>query len=335
MKALVCRDKKLAIETIPDPEPGPGQLILRVESCGICGTDLSLQKAGVLADGTVMGHEFAGEVLESGHGFKAGERVCALPMLSCGRCNRCKSGLGAFCQKVLLMGVGPAQGAFAELVPIAAHETVRLPAQLRPQDGALVEPMAVALHAARTARVRPGEGVVVLGAGPIGLAAVVWARHFGASQVLVSDRVPERREMAERLGATGTAEPGPALDDLLATRIPEGADVVIEAVGAPGLIQQALAAMRFRGRVVVAGVCMGPDTIQPFPAITKEASVHFVLAYEKDDFQYTIDMLEAGRISPQPMVTSQVALEDVPGAFETLATPCEQCKVLFVAGDIT
>jgi (R,R)-butanediol dehydrogenase/meso-butanediol dehydrogenase/diacetyl reductase len=164
---------------------------------------------------------------------------------------------------------------------------------------------------------------------------VVWARHFGASQVLVSDRVPERREMAERLGATGTAAPGPELDDLLATRIPEGADVVIEAVGAPGLIQQALAAVRFRGRVVVAGVCMGPDTIQPFPAITKEASVHFVLAYEKDDFQYTIDMLEAGRISPQPMVTSQVALEDVPGAFETLATPCEQCKVLFVADDVT
>ena len=331
MQALVLRGPRaLAVETLPDPTPGPGELVLRVSACGICGSDLTLYKQGLLPPGSVLGHEFCGEVVESREGFRAGERVCALPALSCGRCRRCRSGLGAYCEKQRTIGMGSAPGAFAEYVAVAAHECVRLPAEVDAVRGALVEPLAVALHAVRVGRVRRTDHVLVLGAGPIGLGAVLWARHFGAREVVVCERAPERRRIAEALGATVTASPE-ELDRALPLALPAGPSVVVEAVGAPGLIQRALDCVRFRGRVVVTGVCFGADTIQPLPALTKEASVQFALAYEKDDFQYAIDALESGRIDPLPMATGRRALADIPAAFEALAAPGDQCKVLYVA----
>jgi 2-desacetyl-2-hydroxyethyl bacteriochlorophyllide A dehydrogenase len=333
MKAVVLRGPgDLAVEAVPDPTPGDRELVLRVSACGICGTDVHLYQAGALPVGSVPGHEFCGEVMESAHGFSAGERVCSLPALSCGDCIRCRTGLGAYCPQQRTVGMGSAPGAFAEYVAVAAHETVRLPSGFGARAGALVEPLAVALHAIRVGKVRSGERCVVLGAGPIGLGAVVWARHFGAAEIIVSDPAPGRRAMAERLGATATATPD-GLPALLAQRAPEGPDTVIEAVGAPELIQSAIDCVGFRGRVVVAGVCMSPDTFRPFAAITREATLYFVLAYEKDDFQYTIDMIEGGRIDPFAMVTETVELEDVPASFAALAHPSEQCKILYVAGD--
>jgi len=171
---------------------------------------------------------------------------------------------------------------------------------------------------------------VILGAGPIGLSALVWARHFGAGEILVSDPAPSRRAMAERLGASATCAPAD-LADQVAARGPGGPQVVIEAVGAPGLIQSAIDAVGFRGRVVVAGVCMSPDTVSPLTAITREATLQFVLAYEKDDFQYTIDMLAHERIDPFPMVTGRTGLDGVPGAFAALASAGDECKSLFVS----
>jgi (R,R)-butanediol dehydrogenase/meso-butanediol dehydrogenase/diacetyl reductase len=332
MKAVVLRGPgRLEVDTVADPTPEPGQLVLRVSACGICGTDLALVRAGALAPGSVLGHEFCGEVVESGAGFSAGERVCALPALSCGGCARCRSGLGAYCQKQRTVGMGTAPGAFGEYVVVARREVVRLPEELGIRAGALVEPLAVSLHAIRVGRLRRGESCLILGGGPIGLGTAVWARHFGAGEVIVSESNPARRALAEKLGATRAVEPGDALAELLASRLPDGPDVVIEAAGAPGLIQTAMEAVRFRGRVVVAGVCMSPDPIRALPALMGEVTLHFVLAYEKDDFQYTIDMLGAGRIEPLAMVTASVPLDEVPGAFQALSRPCEHAKILFVA----
>jgi (R,R)-butanediol dehydrogenase/meso-butanediol dehydrogenase/diacetyl reductase len=113
---------------------------------------------------------------------------------------------------------------------------------------------------------------------------------------------------------------------------PEGADVVFEAVGAPGLIQQCIERARFRGRIVVAGVCITPDTFQPGPAVLKEASLQFVLAYERRDFQRTVELLDQGRIQPAAMVTDRIGLDAVPAAFEALERPSDQCKVLVLPG---
>jgi len=330
MKAVISRSPgQLAVETVPDPAPSPGNLILRVAACGICGTDLHLHQAKILPPGAITGHEFCGEVMETAGGFQAGERVCALPARSCGRCERCRSGLGAYCQNQRTLGLGDAPGAYAELVEIAPHDAVRLPASVEDAQGALVEPLAVGLHAVNVARIRAGESVLVIGAGPIGLAIALWARHYGADPVVVSERSAGRRAMAERIGASHVANP--ETEDLGATLeriVPTGPDAVFEAVGVPGLLQEALSRVRFRGRLVVAGVCMVPDTMEPFPAILKEASIHFVMAYEKDDFQYTVDMLEQQRIAPLPLITNRIGLEEVAQTFESLAKPSEQCKVL-------
>jgi (R,R)-butanediol dehydrogenase/meso-butanediol dehydrogenase/diacetyl reductase len=330
MRALVVRaEGGLAVENVPDPVPGEGQLVLRVAACGICGSDLHMHAKGLLPPGTVMGHEFSGEVAESAHGFRAGERVCALPMLSCGHCRRCRSGLGAYCEAQRALGLGAAPGAFAEYVAVAAHETLRLPAEIGADAGALVEPLAVALHAVRVARVRAGDSCLVLGAGPIGLGALIWARYFGAREIVVCERSAGRRALAERLGA-GAAVAPEQLDELLAERLPGGAGVVIEAIGAPGMIERALGAVSFRGRVAVAGVCLGTDTIRPLPSLLREATLHFVLAYEKDDFQFTVDALARGRVDALPMVTRRCGLEEIPAAFAELGGSGEHGKVLYV-----
>jgi (R,R)-butanediol dehydrogenase/meso-butanediol dehydrogenase/diacetyl reductase len=330
---VVAGPRRLAVEQVPDPTPEPGQAVLRVSACGICGSDLHVHQAGFLPAGAIMGHEFCGEVVEGAGSLRGGERVCALPVLSCGRCARCLAGLGAYCGVQRALGFGQAPGAYAEYVAVAEHETVRLPDGVDDERAALVEPLAVGLHAVSVGRVQPGERCLVLGAGPIGLAITLWARHCGAGEVIVSERAAGRRALAERLGATRVVDPEREdLAAVLAHSAPEGADVVFEAVGAPGLIQQALERVRFRGRVVVAGVCITPDTFQPGPAVLKEAALHFVLAYEKRDFERTVELLEQGRIEPAALVTDRIGLDAVPAAFAALERPTDQCKVLVRPG---
>jgi len=281
----------------------------------------------------VMGHEFAGEVMESAHGWKAGDRACALPAISCGRCDRCLTGLGVFCTHGMKgIGLGQWPGAYAEYIAVSPHHMVKLPDGVDAQRGALVEPLAVGLHAVNVARLRAGENVLVIGAGPIGLATLLWAKHFGARSVIVSEKSPGRRAMAERMGATAVVDPAEGGQLLAATSrlAPGGIEVVVEAVGVPGLIQQAVNAVRFRGRVVVVGVCMQPDSIMPFAAITKEASLHFVLAYEKGDFQLAVDMMDQGRLDPSAMITDVIGLGGVAAAFEALEKPTTQSKVMVV-----
>lgn len=331
MKAVVVSGpRSLAVEEVPDPVPTRDQVVLRVRACGICGSDLHAHQMGILPTGSVMGHEFAGEVMESAHGWKAGACVCALPALSCGRCDRCLTGLGVFCLNGMkAIGLGQAPGAYAEYIAVSPHHLVGLPDAVDLARGAIVEPLAVGLHAANVARLRTAENVLVVGAGPIGLSCLLWARHFGARSVVVSEKSAGRRAMAERLGATVVVDPaGGSLASTLQRVAPSGIDVVFEAVGVPGVISQCIGTVRFRGRIVVVGVCMQPDQIFPFGAIVKEATLHFVLAYEKSDFQYTVDMLDQGRIDPTPMITDEIGLDGVASAFSALESPDAQCKVL-------
>ncbi len=334
MKAVVAHEKgRVAVETVPDPTPQPGELVLRVSACGIRHSDLRMHQMGLIPPGTIMGREFCGEVVESKHGHKAGDRVCALPSISCGECERCRSGLGAYCPKQKAIGLGEANGALAEYVAVVPHETVRLPDGVDSTLGALVEPLAVGLHAVNVGRIRRGETCLVIGAGPVGLATALWTRHFGAGRVMVSELTPARRDLAKKMGSTTVLDPrAPGLEMTLAELAPNGPDVVFEAVGAPGVIQESIDRACFRGRVVVAGACFAEDTIQPLHATLKEVSVLFVGAYEKDDFQYTVDMMEQERIDPRPIVTDRIGLDEVPEAFEALVKPDSQCKVVVYPG---
>lgn len=336
MRAAVFRalGKPLEIAEVPDPKPGPSDLVLRVEACGICGSDLHAASLPPgLPTGSVMGHEFAGEVVEVGREaaglFRVGERVCALPFIGCGRCAACLSGDGIRCAEIVPTGLGASPGAYAEFVRVGAGETLRLPEAVGFAEGALVEPLSVGLHAVHEARLEPGANVLVLGAGPIGLAAALWARFFGARTVMVSEKTPGRRALAEKFGASHVIDPGsemPGAAFLKAAGAPP--DAIFECVGVPGMIQQCILLAPPRGRIVVVGVCMQPDTLFPAFAILKEISLRFVVGYRKQDFQLTLDMLAAERISGAPMITDRVDLAQLPAAFEALKQPTTQCKVM-------
>jgi len=332
MQAAVFRalGKPLEIAEVPDPKPGPSDLVLRVKACGICGSDLH---AASLPPGSVMGHEFAGEVVEVGREaashFRVGERACALPFIGCGRCHACLSGDGIRCAQIATTGLGVAPGAYAEFVKVGAGETLRLPEAVGFSEGALVEPLSVGLHAVHEARLEPGANVLVLGAGPIGLATALWARFFGARTVMVSEKAAGRRALAERFGASHVIDPAHEIPGAAFTKA-AGAppDVIFECVGVPGMIQQCLLLAPPRGRIIVVGVCLQPDTIFPMFAIVKEVSLRFVVGYRKQDFQLTLDMLAANRIAAAPMVTDRVDLAQLPEAFEALKQPTTQCKVM-------
>jgi (R,R)-butanediol dehydrogenase/meso-butanediol dehydrogenase/diacetyl reductase len=258
-----------------------------------------------------------------------GDRVCPLPYISCGRCAACLSGASIHCKETQAIGLGQLPGAFAERIRVGARETLHLPDAVSMREGALVEPLSVGLHAVAQAKLDPGADVLVLGAGPIGLATALWARFLGARTVAVSEKVPARLELAEKFGATcvidASKQDVTAAFEEAAGRQPE---VIFECVGVPGMLQQCITLAPMKGRVVVAGVCMQPDSLVPVLAVLKEVSCHFVLGYTRQEFQLTIDMLGKGRIRGEPMLTDSVGLEELPEAFEALKQPSSQCKVV-------
>jgi (R,R)-butanediol dehydrogenase/meso-butanediol dehydrogenase/diacetyl reductase len=230
---------------------------------------------------------------------------------------------------VSFCGLGNLPGAYAEYMRIGAAESLRLPPGVDWRLGALVEPLAVGLHALNAARVAAGERVLVVGAGPIGLAFTLWARHFGAQHVVVSDMVPQRLALAERMGATATVDA--SREDVIGVckRSAGGRpDVVLECIGVPGSQQLAMDYAPSGGRIVVVGVCMALDTVKPVKAITKELQINYVFMYRKRDFEIAIELMDRGRIDPSPMLTTSVGFDDFPAAFAALKTDKSACKVL-------
>ncbi|MFI5047471.1 MAG: zinc-binding dehydrogenase [Acidimicrobiia bacterium] len=305
---------------LPDPSPGPGELVLQVHACGICGSDLKV--VGRMPAGTVLGHEFCGEIVAVGAGvddWRAGDVVAAMPLGSCGKCEWCLRDLPAHCTANDMIGVGGGHGAFAEYIRVPAAGAV--PLRVGTGDfGALVEPLAVGLHTVVTAGVRAGDRVLVLGGGNVGAAVTLWARRSGAREVVVSDPAPTRREAAAIFGATGVHDPtdGPP---------PPGFDVVIECVGVPGMVQSAIDAAGPRGRVVIAGVCLAPDSILPATAVMKEVEIRFAVYYGREEFAAAARLLESGDIDPAAFVSSEVPLDEIGAAFDRLLTTTTERKV--------
>ncbi|HLH51813.1 MAG TPA: zinc-binding dehydrogenase [Roseiarcus sp.] len=340
MRAAVFRElgKPLQIETVAKPQAGPGEIVLKVHYCGVCGSDLHATHPGVFVvpDGTILGHEFAGEVVESGApGWKVGDVATALPNNACEECRKlglgeCKDHLGIMCPRNTLTGFHPsAQGAYAEYVKFSAKEALRLPSAVKSREGASVEPLAVGLHAVNRGKVTVGERVLILGGGPIGLAVAVFAKLAGARDVVVSEFAPARREAAGALGATAAIDPSKEeVGEAFARKTGGPPDVIFECVGVPGMIQKAIDLSRTYGRIVVVGVCMVEDTTTPISAIFKEANIQYVLGYGRPDWRLVLDLLDSGRVDPRPMITDTVALDELPAAFEALRKPTTQIKVM-------
>src|ERR1043166_2229765 len=338
MRAAIFKEmgQPLAIETVGEPEPGPHDLILKVKNCGICGSDLHMTEptsAMPLALGSIMGHEFAGEVIEVGsavkHLWKAGDRLAGFPVICCGDHTPCINfGLRGTCSKMLSVGLGASPGAYAEYVRIGAGSGYKLPANVSFQEGAMVEPLAVGLHAVDMAKMPRGATVLIIGAGPVGLATMLWAKFLGARHVIVSEKAEVRRLMAARFGATDGIDSALPITPQVEKIAGKGPDIIFECVGAPGLIGAAMMDAPRGCRIVIAGVCQQPDTIMPLMGIMKELELQFVLGYRPADFDYVIAMIAGDRIDVAQMVTDVVDLDGLPSAFEALRKPAHKCKVM-------
>lgn len=335
MKAAVFKNlgQPLQVEQVPDPTPDETELVVKVAYCGICGTDLHSTREGAFAAecDSILGHEFCGEVAEVGSGVKdqwqIGDRVTALPFIACGHCVACVTGRPFECGQVKLTGMNT-PGGFAEYVKTGSSETLKLPDDLSMQSAALIEPLAVGLHAVRIAQLKAGERVLIIGGGPVGLAVSLWCQFFGARDILVSEFAEQRLALAQRLGATGTLTPGATLGEEFGDVSGGEPDVIFECVGAPGLLQASIDIAPRRSRIIPVGVCEEPDMIVPLAALLKELQMHFAIAYNRDDFETVIAMLGQQRIDASAMVTDIVKLDDMPSAFEALRSPSSQCKVL-------
>ena len=344
MRAAVMRDWTLRVDEIPVPTPGPGQVLTKVLACGICGSDLHLLTHGEesrrlqdeLSAGQpddpmamtpfapdadmVMGHEFCCEVVDLGPGVSnlaVGDVVVSLPVAFDGD------------------GIHPLgfsnryPGGYAEMMVINEMTGIKVPAGLPHRMAAMTEPLAVGIHAVNKSRIVPGEAAVVLGCGPVGLACIADLRMKGIGPIVAADFSPRRRALAEHLGADVVVDPRetPAIE---AWRRIDGAKqlVIFEAVGVPGMLDQAMRMAPRGARILVVGVCMQQDHVFPLVGIGKELNLQFVLGYDPMEFDGALRAIADGAVDLEPLITGVVGIDDVPQAFADLGNPEQHAKII-------
>jgi len=354
MRAVVRRDKRLVCDEIAELEPAQGQVLVRTLACGICGSDLHAlhhmehmvelgRRAGGGDNGfdpradTVFGHEFCAEILDHGPGsaktLKAGTRVVSVPA------TLTASG-------VELLGFSNRlPGGFAERMLLSEALVLEVPNGLATEHAALTEPFAVGLHAVAKARMEANSIALVVGCGPVGLAVIAALKAQGHGPVIAADFSPRRRAAAEKLGADVVIDPAQESphDRWESLGVPKaraaqqmirmmgggfGRPVVFECVGAPGVLQGLIEAAPAGAQIVVAGVCMETDRIEPSIAITKEIELTFVFGYSPEEFADTLRHIAEGLIDVAGLVTGRVGLDGVAGAFTALGDPEAHVKIL-------
>jgi threonine dehydrogenase-like Zn-dependent dehydrogenase len=353
MRAVVMRNRKLMVDDVPIPEPGPGEVLVKTLACGICGSDLhtlkfgdKLVEASRRSDGlflmdvhrdVVMGHEFCAEIVDYGPAtskhLKPGARVCSMPVLVR------NTGIEA----VGYSNENP--GGYGEYMRLTEALVLEVPSDLATEHAALTEPMAVGYHAVQMARMERQDVALVIGCGPVGLSVVAALKLSGASPIVAADFSPGRRELALKMGADVTVDPGelspyeswkevavdrsgaaPAAPWIMGP--PLRPAVIFECVGVAGIIEQIMLNAPRHARIVVAGVCMDRDRFEPMFGINKELSLQFVLGYTADEFVATLRNLGEGKIAAEAMITGKVGVEGVAQAFEELASPMHHAKIL-------
>ncbi|MDE2820275.1 MAG: alcohol dehydrogenase catalytic domain-containing protein [Chloroflexota bacterium] len=335
MKALISMGpRQLKFGDWEDPGILPGQVLIEVAACGICGTDLHVYN-GLPAPWPVpgiRGHEFAGKVIawaDDVEGFQDGDRVVAQPLLYCGGCRFCRSGQSNLCSKAYLIG-GEQPGGFAEQVAVPARALFQLPENLSLKRAALVETLATSVHAFEQNLSGLLRNVAVLGAGAQGLFAVQLARLAGAKLIAVSEVAPHRLAMARKLGATHVvnARQENVVEAIGALTGGEGVDLVIEAAGKALTRQQAIQLLRPGGTAIFLALGAEASPIDFMSVVPRELHLRGTQCYTDADFALAIELLANGEIICDPLIT-EMPLDKGPAAFEKLSVnPGEAIKVL-------
>lgn len=349
MRATIFRGGDLVVDTLPVPVPGKGQVLVKTLACGICGSDLhaykharpfveALRRAGApevldLSRDVVFGHEFCAEVLDHGPGterrLKPGTRVCSMPLT-----------LGA--DGVRTIGYSnELPGGFAQKMLLTEALLLEVPNGLPTEHAALVEPMAVGVHAAEQAGIRGEEVPLVIGCGPVGLAVIAALTLKGVHPIIAADYSPARRALAEKMGADIVVDPAQHSPYKTWTEHAASGEpseipglpalrpaVLFECVGVPGVLQQMIDGAPPRARIVVVGVCMQVDQFEPMLAMYKELRLQFSLAYTPEEFARTLHHVAEGELDVAPLITGRVGLGEVKQAFSELGTPERHAKIL-------
>ena len=326
-------DLRLADEA--PPVPGPGEALVRVTAVGICGSDLHWYDESGIGDAVltrplVLGHEAAGVIAD---GPRTGQRVAIDPSIPCGACETCALGRGHLCPQVRFLGHSTTDGAMRELIAWPETNLVPLPDSIDDAAGAMLEPLGVAIHALRLAKVRPGDTVGVLGCGPIGLLLIQLARAAGATTVVATDRLPHRVAAATGLGAIAALVDGGAeRQALLRATGGRGVDAAIEIAGDDDAIDAAIALTRPAGTVVIAGIPAGDQsTVKASVARRKGLDLRFSRRMVHT-YPQAIALVEAGRVDVGVVVSHLFALADFDAAFRTAVRREGQKVLLAPAG---
>ena len=335
MHAALMQRGRIWVDTVPDPIPQAGEVLVKTRACGICGSDLhaarhteafvntSREAGGAFKlttfDPVVLGHEFSAEIIDYGpntpHDLAVGTVVCSVPMLA--RQNPMAVGYSA-----------EIPGGFAQYMVLSRSLLLRVPDGTPDTHAALTEPMAVGLHAVNKARLAPNDAVLVLGCGPVGLAVITALKQRGAGPVFAADYSPRRRALALAQGADTVVDPR-ADSPYQYPELRRSENVVIfECIGVPGMIDQVFLAAPRNARIVVVGVCLEMDHSRPLIAINKELSVQYVLGYTLDEFSESLQRIADGSFDVAPLITGRVGLAEVAGAFDALRDPEQHAKIL-------
>ncbi|MFM7143604.1 MAG: zinc-binding dehydrogenase [Alphaproteobacteria bacterium] len=312
---------RIDVEEVPIPEPGEGEVLLRVERCGICGSDLHWWHGGIPVPGVCPGHEIAATVAGTGRGVvgvKAGDRVTVEGIRTCGRCEYCRSSDYELCRGLGMIGM-TIPGGFADYLVTTERHLFPVPAGVDDETAQLAEPLAVSIHAARLAGLSLGQRVLVLGAGTIGLTAVVAARRGGAGEILVTARRPHQREAALALGATRVFDPTDG--ELASYCFDHPVDVVLETVGdANSSLNDAISCVRPGGSVAVLGVFTQAPLLNALFLMMKEVRLVGSMCYGRRDgradFELALDVLASeGEKLRSTMITHRFPLDRIADGF--------------------
>lgn len=335
--------RDMRYDEVPEPEPGPGEILLQVSLCGICGSDVHLYDAGATLDGLVMGHEFVGTIAALGagvDGWSIGERVMEAMSEPCGGCDFCSAGAPELCfHHYILESEAGADvhgrgrvvvGGYAPYLVMEANRLMRVPDEFSDEAAANVEAAAVGFHAVSRSGIRLGDSVVIFGAGPIGLYLLQSARAAGAGRVYMVEPVASRAAVARTLGADQVLDPA-ASPDVVAELVDltqGGPDLVMEGAGVPMTLQQALQVARPGGRVTLVGVSLRPSPLNPALIVEKELHVRSSLALIRQDVPRTIELFRSGAMNVEPMITGTVPPWEVGDAMDRLLHPNDEIKIL-------
>ncbi|SMB98978.1 2-desacetyl-2-hydroxyethyl bacteriochlorophyllide A dehydrogenase [Thermanaeromonas toyohensis ToBE] len=333
MKAVVYEGpRRLEVKDVPVPQPGPGEALLKVFYGGLCGTDMHIYH-GVhprAKPPLIMGHEFCGQIVAlngEAAGVKVGDKVVVEPLLSCGKCAACLSGYYHVCANLGLLGIDR-DGGFAEYALVPISRVHRLPQDMPMLEAALVEPVAVAIHAVRMSRLKIGDIVAILGAGPIGTLVAETCRASGA-EVIITEVAPERLERARARGFLALNALAQDVEaEVRAVTCGKGVDVVFDAAGVPATAELSTRIVKVRGQVVVVGVFNEPPPVDYRTVSFRELDIIGVRVYNFEDYQIAADMIYKRKIKVDGIVTHIFKLEEAERACEIMERG-EGMKILF------